>query len=183
MGTPFSAKMTLKDGYGFGGFCLAPPSKQHLWVLWLRHSFLQNLDLRRLTTLQVVLVICKYFRKLLFSNWLACAIGSISGLLISTIMAKGESQDHRHLPIFSSPYRYDLAEISSSLPNMCCGQDRAQFPWFYRHYFYVIAWDRLWPQKRSFLWPEQLLTATAPCTTFIGGSKCWKSCVSHSFYL
>ena len=29
MGT-LSAKMTLKDGYGFGGFSLAPPSKQHL---------------------------------------------------------------------------------------------------------------------------------------------------------
>ena len=30
MGTTLSAKMTLKDGYGFGGFSLAPPSKQHL---------------------------------------------------------------------------------------------------------------------------------------------------------
>ena len=29
-GYPFSAKMTLKDGYGFGGFSRAPPSKQHL---------------------------------------------------------------------------------------------------------------------------------------------------------
>ena len=29
MGT-LSAKMTLKDGYGYGGFSLAPPSKQHL---------------------------------------------------------------------------------------------------------------------------------------------------------
>ena len=28
MGTLFTAKMTLKDGYGFGGFSLAPPSKQ-----------------------------------------------------------------------------------------------------------------------------------------------------------
>ena len=25
-----AAKMTLKDGYGFGGFSRAPPSKQHL---------------------------------------------------------------------------------------------------------------------------------------------------------
>ena len=30
MGSTLSAKMTLKDGYGFGGFSLAPPSKQHL---------------------------------------------------------------------------------------------------------------------------------------------------------
>ena len=29
MGTLFR-QMTLKDGYGFGGFSLAPPSKQHL---------------------------------------------------------------------------------------------------------------------------------------------------------
>ena len=28
MGTLFPAKMTLKDGYGFGGFSRAPPSKQ-----------------------------------------------------------------------------------------------------------------------------------------------------------
>ena len=29
-GVPLSAKTTLKDGYGFGGFSRAPPSKQHL---------------------------------------------------------------------------------------------------------------------------------------------------------
>ena len=29
-GYPFPPKMTLKDGYGFGGFSRAPPSKQHL---------------------------------------------------------------------------------------------------------------------------------------------------------
>ena len=30
IGLPFSAKMTLKDGYGFGGFSGTPPSEPNL---------------------------------------------------------------------------------------------------------------------------------------------------------
>ena len=83
------------------------------------------------------LVSIKHFRKLIFSNWLvpkshACAIESISGLLMSTIMTNWESQYHHHLPTFTTlavwHRGWSCWDISSPISDMFCGQDRTW--WF-----------------------------------------------------
>ena len=92
----------------------------------------------------------KHFRKLIFSNWLvlkshACTIGSISGLIISTIMANVESQDHHHLPNIyhlSGMTSRMILLISSPLSDMCCGQDRT---WCFMISMQLLLSHCLWP--------------------------------------